>query len=158
VNRLSFPFNAPDLKEGKKYAWQVIVYTGSIILKRSEIWTYSVKCGEGKQQVSTDSYRMMKETNDGNFYAADKILRFSFNNPYNAGDLNFSITSLANPEAVIKNLPKLKMQTGLNKYDVDLSENNAFKTGEEYLLTVRLINGKELKLRFTYRNDVGYGQ
>lgn len=158
INQLSFPFNAPDLKEGKKYAWQVIVYAGSIILKRSEIWIYSVKCSEEKQQPGTDSYRMMKEISDGNFYAADKVLRVSFNNPYNTGDLNYSITSLADPGTIIKNLPKLKMQPGLNKYDINLSENNAFKTGEEYLLTVKLINGKELKLRFTYRNEAGYGQ
>ena len=158
VNQLSYPFNAPELKPGKRYAWQVIVYTNQTILKRSDIWVYNVKCPEEKQQVNTDSYREMKETNDGNFYAADKVIRFSFNNPYNAGYLNYSIVSLVNPGQPIKELPKLKLQTGLNKYDIDLSENKAFKSGEEYLLTVKLINGRELKLRFTYKNEIRYDQ
>lgn len=158
INQLSYPFNAPELKIGKRYAWQVIVYTGTIILKRSEVWVYTVKCNEEKQQVNTDSYREMKETNDGNFYAADKVIRFSFNNPYNAGDLNYSIVNLANPGVIIKNLPALKLQTGLNKYDIDLSENKTFKNGEEYLLTVKLVNGRELKLRFTYKNEIRYDQ
>ena len=158
INQLSYPFNAPELMLGKRYAWQVIVYAGTTIIKRSEVWVYTVKCNEEKQQVSTDSYREMKETNDGNFYAADKAIRFSFHNPYSAGDLNYSIVSLANPEKVIKKLPELKMQAGLNKFDIDLSENKSFKSGEEYLLTVKLINGRELKLRFTFKKETGYDQ
>ncbi len=156
INQLSYPFNAPELKIGKRYAWQVIVYTGQTILKRSEIWVYTVKCPEEKQQTGTNSYREMKEINDGNFYAADKVIRFSFNNPYNADDLNYSIVSLANPGEAIKSMPKLKMQTGLNKYEIDLSEKKAFKNGEEYMLTVKLVNGRELNLRFTYKNESVY--
>lgn len=152
VNQLSYPFNAPDLQKGKRYAWQVILYTEKIIMKRSEIWIYEVKCEEEMKQVSGDSYREMKEVNDGN-YIADKVVRFSFTNPYNAGPLYYSIASLANPDVVIKGLPGLTMQAGLNKYDLDLSENKGFKNGQEYVLTVRLSNGRQLKLRFIYKNE-----
>lgn len=152
-NQLHYPFNAPALKEGKNYVWQVIVYTGKIILKRSEIWTYTVKCEETKKEISGDSYRELKETDDGNFYIADKVLRFSFNNPYSSGSLNYSISSLSDPGIIIKNLPQLQQYSGLNKCEIDLSENKIFKNGQEYLLKVRLANNRELQLRFIYRNE-----
>lgn len=152
-NQLLFPTGAPALKEGKTYAWQVTVYTGKSILKKSEIWTYPVKCEEIKQQPNTDSYRELKETEDGNFYVADKVLRFSFNNPYSAGDFGYSIVGISNPETVIKGLPQLKMQAGLNKYDIDLSENKSFKNGQEYLLKIKLINGRAMSLRFIYKGE-----
>lgn len=152
-NQLLFPTGAPELKEGKTYAWQVTVYTGKAILKKSEIWTYTVKCETIKQEPNTDSYRELKETEDGNFYVADKVLRFSFYNPYSAGDLGYSIVGISNPETVIKGLPQLKMQTGLNKYDIDLADNKAFKNGQEYLLKVKLVNGRAMSLRFIYKGD-----
>ncbi len=153
VNQLAYPNSTPELKAGKKYAWQVILYSDVTILKKSEVWTYTVKCEEEKQQPSTDSYREMKENQESNFYVANKIVRFSFHNPYNGGDLNYSIASLTNPSVTIKNLPKLSLQPGLNKYDVDLTENRDFRNGQEYELTVRLVNGRKLMIRFIYKNE-----
>jgi hypothetical protein len=153
VNQLNFPFNAPELTLGKTYAWQVIMYTDKVVLKKSEIWIYKVKCEEQLPVVSGDSYREMKESNDGNFYIASKVLRFSFSNPYSGGNLNYSIVNLSNPALGIKDLPKLSLQPGLNKYDVDLRENKAFRSGDEYMLTVQLPNGRNLRLRFIYKNE-----
>jgi hypothetical protein len=152
-NQLQYPFSAPALKEGKMYAWQVIAYTQKIILKKSEIWTYTVKCEEIKKETSGDSYRELKETDDGNFYIASKVLRFSFNNPYSSGPLNYSISSLSNQGADIKKLPSLEQYSGLNKYELDLSENKAFKNGQEYLLKVWVAGNRELQLRFIYKNE-----
>jgi len=152
-NQLSYPFNAPSLKEGTTYAWQVIVYNSKLIIKRSEIWTYTVKCEEVKKQPGDNSYRELKEIEDGNFYIADRILRFSFNNPYSKGLLDYSISDLANPAITVKGLPRLEMQAGLNKYELDLTEINAFKTGKEYLLKIRLANGRVMPLRFIYTNE-----
>jgi hypothetical protein len=153
VNQLNFPFNAPELKEGKKYVWQVTVYTEKIILEKSELWLYKVKCPEENLEQVSGSYREMKEGIDGNYYVADKIVRFSFNNPYNAGVLSYTIVSLANPGLAIKNLPKLDMQAGLNKHELDLRERKDFKNNQEYLLSVHLANDRELKLRFLYKNE-----
>jgi hypothetical protein len=153
VNQLNYPFNAPDLQKDKKYVWQVTVYTGKTILKKSEIWTYTVKCDEAIEQKGTDSYREMKENDIDNFYIADKSLRFSFNNPYSAGVLSYSIVSLADPGSPINGLPQLTMTSGLNKFELDLSAIKGFKKGQEYLLTVRLINNRQLKLRFIYKNE-----
>jgi hypothetical protein len=67
--------------------------------------------------------------------------------------LSYSIVSLANPGSAIKSLPKLEMQAGLNKHDLNLSEIKVFKNNQEYLLSVHLANGRELKLRFIYKNE-----
>jgi hypothetical protein len=152
-NNLFYPPSAPELKEGHSYAWQVTVYTGKTILSKSEIWVLKIKCDEKKQDINTDSYRELKETDDGNFYIASRVLRFSFNNAYSSGELNYSIENLSDPQSAIKNLPKLKIFSGLNKYDLDLSENRSFKNGQEYLLRVKLINNRELRLRFIYKDE-----
>lgn len=151
-NTLFYPSNASELKEGQQYAWQVTVYVKQTILVKSEVWTFTQKCQEPKQEPVTDSYRELKETEGGDFYLANTWLRFSLNNPYAAGDLTYSITSMAEPGKPIKGLPALKMTPGLNKYDIDLSDNKAFKTDQEYVLTVRLANNRTYKLRFIYKN------
>lgn len=152
-NQLLFPGGAPSLTEGKTYAWQVTVYVEKAILKKSEIWTYKVKCEQEKQEPGTDSYRELKENDAGNFYVASKVLRFSFYNPYNGGLLSYSVVNLSDPRMPLKQLPELRILPGLNKYDVDLSENKAFKNGQEYMLKVKLTNNRQLHLRFLYKNE-----
>lgn len=149
-NSLIFPAKTPDLKKGHKYVWQVTAYEGKTILTKSEIWQLEIKCEEEKREQSADSYRELKEVEDGNYFVANKILRISFNNPYNPGVLNYSITSLSKPDEKIGRLPQLKLSAGLNKYEIDLSENNSFKKDEEYMIIVRLENNRTLKLRFIY--------
>jgi hypothetical protein len=151
-NQLRYPSNVPELQKDKLYAWQVILYSDKTILKTSEIWSYKVKCEENKVLPNTDSYRELKETDDGNFYIANQVLRFSFNNPYNSGKLEYSISKVTDLQTAIKGLPGLKMQTGLNKFDIDLSENKSFVVGQEYLLTITLINNRRLTLRFIYKD------
>ncbi|MBS1735180.1 MAG: DUF928 domain-containing protein [Bacteroidetes bacterium] len=153
ANSLLYPANAPDLQEGKQYAWQVTVYDGRTILKKSEVWTFKVKCDTILRLTSTPSYRELKQIDDGNFYVANRYLRFSLNNSYNAGTLNYSIASYANPELVIKGLPSLKLYNGLNKFEIDLSENKSFREGQEYVLRVNLQNGRSLSLRFIYKTE-----
>jgi len=152
-NTLFYPSNAPELKEGQKYAWQVTVYASQAILVRSEVWTFTLKCQQPNKDTNTVSYRELKEIDAGDFYVADTWLRFSLNNPYTAGDLGYSITSMEEPNKPIKGLPKLKLAPGLNKYDIDLSENSTFKDGKEYLITVRLVNNRVLRLRFIYKHE-----
>jgi hypothetical protein len=152
-NTLLYPAKTPELKKDHKYVWQVTAYEEKTILTKSEIWQFEIKCEEEKKEQSIDSYRELKEIEDGNYFVADKILRVSFNNPYNPGVLNYSIVSLSKPDEKVRKLPELKLSAGLNKYEIDLSENSFFKKDEEYLITVRLENNRVLKLRFIYTDD-----
>lgn len=152
-NQLIFPASQQALKEGKKYVWQVTLYTGTILLRKSEIWTYEVKCDVSKVDTLTGSYRELKENSDGDFLVVDRVLRFSFHNPYSPGALAYSIVNMANPGKPISHLPKLTVKAGLNKYDLDFTDNKAFKKGEEYLLKVTLSGNRELRLRFLFNYD-----
>jgi hypothetical protein len=150
ANMLLYPVHSPELGEGKKYAWQVIAYSMQTVLTKSEIWTFTVECDKEKEVADGDSYREVNAGNDGSFYVANKYLRFSFTNPYNTGVLNYSIKSFSEPDKTVKRLPVLKMQTGLNKYVLDFTNNRFFKDGEQYQLEIMSGDGKLYTLRFVY--------
>lgn len=154
VNSLVLPPNAPDLKEGGRYAWQVVVYDNNTILKKSEVWAFTVQCRENAPVLSADSYRELKENEDGNFYTTDRLLPFSLVNPYGGAEqLAYSIECVSDPAVWVKNLPALKLAPGLNKYILDLSELRTMKEGQEYTLNVQLPNRRQLRLRFTYKQE-----
>lgn len=153
ANTMMYPVNIPELKEGSTYAWQVSIYSNLAIIKKSEIWTFTVRCEDAKKVPPADSYRDLKEADNGDYYIANKYLRFSFNNPYSAGKLSYSIECLSDAKNAVKNLPTLQTISGINKYDLDLSDNYSFKSGNEYLLKVYLPNNKQLRLRFIYKNE-----
>lgn len=155
ANYLPYPVNIPELKEGSRYAWQVTVYSRNqkAILKKSEIWTFTVRCSDNSREPAAESYRELKDAEDGDFYLAKNFLRFSLNNPYGEGSLAYSIECLSDPSLEVKNLPKLKLASGLNKYDMDLADNKSFRDGKEYLLKVYLPNNRQLKLRFIYKKE-----
>lgn len=153
ANTLMYPVNIPELKEGVSYAWQVTIYSGLTIIKKSEIWTFTVKCQDDKKIPPGDSYRELKEVDNGDYYIANKYLRFSFYNPYSANILSYTIECLSDVKNVVKGLPKLQSLNGINKYDLDLTDNKSFKVGNEYLLKVYLPNNKQLRLRFIYKNE-----
>lgn len=154
TNNLNYPVYLPELKQGLSYVWQVTVYTDKTILKKSEIWTFAIGCSEKPKSIDNDSYRELKDGEDGNFYITDQFLKFSFANPYKASPLQYTIMCTSDPKATIKNLPPLWAQPGLNKYEIDLSENKTIKEDREYLLSIFLPNNYQLKLRFTYRKKL----
>lgn len=153
-NILMYPPAAPALAEGSKYAWQVTAYTPGVIITKSEIWTFTAGCDSVKKPVEGQSYRELKTGGNGGYLIVqDGVLRFSLNNPYQAGKLNYSIENLSAPGVTVKHLPVLNVNPGINKYDLDLGENSLFKEGEEYLLKVYLPSTEIMTLRFIYKND-----
>jgi hypothetical protein len=150
-NILNFPSQAPSLIEGKTYAWQVLAYAGKTTVTQSEIWSFTIKCGERKTDSTRNSYAELKVELDGNYYVADRILRFSFDNPYGDGMLSYDIRDVSKPDKSIKKLPPIKMKAGLNVIDLDLSTHPAFKNGGQYILTVSNIEQHKLQMRFLYK-------
>lgn len=148
--RINYPQNIPALVKGKKYAWQVLYSVQNMLVTRSEIWTFKIDCEEEKTFEPGDSYRELQTMISGDFYVAKRVLRFAVNNPYAAGELDYTIVQLKEGKP-IQNLPRLKLLAGQNKYDLDLTEFRAFVHDENYQLTVRLPNGQNLYLRFIYQ-------
>lgn len=150
--RMNFPMSIKELDKGKTYVWQIYYSVNNILLTKSEIWTFKIDCEEEKEIQGDDSYRELKPGVGGDFYVATRRLKFAVNNSYNDGDLNFTITNLKETDKPVQNLPKLKLITGANKYELKLSEYREFKNGEHYQLEVQLPNGQKLFLRFTYQD------
>jgi hypothetical protein len=147
---LLYPPNAPALKEGERYVWQVIAYSGTTIITRSEIWTFKIACDKNEEKPDGDTYRQVTTVDDGSYFVTGNTLRFSFENFYQAGDLQYSIRSLAEPDKEVKRLPVLKTRTGLNKLELDLEKMKSIKKGQQYLLTIISGDGRKYLLRFVY--------
>ena len=151
---INYPSQYPDLQEGKTYCWQVIAYQEKIIMSRSEIWEFTVQCKENQTPLPNDSYRELKNLQNGNYYIANRVLRFSFTNNYSLKHLNYSILDVSNGSKAMKNVPKVDILPGLNKIDVDLSDLD-LEQGKHYILKVYPFNEQAIEVRFIYQdNDV----
>jgi hypothetical protein len=149
-NILTYPSQLPDLAKDRNYAWQVVVYSGSTVITRSEIWTFKTACGNTVQELDEKSYRELKEEAAGETLLTRGALRFAIRNPYESGPLSYYVVPMENQDKKIRNLPKLQMRNGLNQYSLDLESYNAFKAGEEYMLVVEMKNGRKSYLRFVF--------
>lgn len=148
---LIYPVEAPDLQKEQTYAWQVTAHSGKTMITQSEIWTFTIHCEDSIPGSPESSYRELKADGDKNFYIATGTLRFSFQNDYKEGKLDYTIVDLADPGKVIKKLPRINMQHGLNKVNLPLSRMGSFVAGNQYLLKVKNSANQELTLRFVYQ-------
>jgi hypothetical protein len=149
---LIFPPSAKELEEGKTYAWQVTVYKENMILNRSEIWDFTIKCNDTPKVEPTDGFRDIEDLSKGNYYIANGRIQFAVYNAYAETNLQYSFFSLGKPDQAFKHLPKVKLKRGNNNIVIDLSDNDAFIDGNHYILTVRMPNNTLKKLRFLYKS------
>jgi hypothetical protein len=152
ANMLMFPATARGLLSGKRYAWQVTAYKDGIVLNRSEVWEFVVKCQDTMAVAAPElSYRTIEDLAKGNFYMAQGRLSFVLVNSYAEQPLQYGITCLTNPKIRVARLPEKKLLRGRNKIDIDLANNKAFKQDYSYMLTVVMPNGQLKNLRFIYK-------
>jgi hypothetical protein len=149
---LLYPPAAKELEEGKSYTWQVTVYKDGMILNRSEIWEFTVKCNDTPKVEPEDGFRDIEDLAKGNYYIANGKVKFALYNAYEATNLQYSMFCLNKPDQTFRHLPKLKLNRGNNNITIDLSENDAFIDGYHYIITVRLPNNTQRKLRFLYKS------
>lgn len=149
---LIFPPSAKELEEGKTYAWQVTVYKEGMILNRSEIWEFTIKCNDTPKVEPADGYRDIEDLAKGNYYIANGRVQFAVYNAYEETNLQYSFFCLNKPDQAFKHLPKVKLKRGNNNIMIDLSENEAFIDGNHYIMTVRMPNNTLKKLRFLYKS------
>jgi hypothetical protein len=149
---INYPSVNPELKEGKTYYWQVIAYEKGLVISKSEIWEFTVQCKEAIKPGPNDSYRELKLMVNGNYYIANRFLKFSFRNDYNISKLKYSILDVAKGGEEMKHLPEVKLQQGFNKIDIDISD-LGLKPGNHYILKVYPFNEPPVEVRFVYKED-----
>jgi hypothetical protein len=147
-----YPYDAPILKAGKHYGWQIHKIVNQVIVDRSEAYEFIIPL----DIVPSSQYYKMKVKSDGNIYLADKTkLKFEFVENHQANELKFSVFDEKNKEISgrigrdkeeqRKNLPELK-HIGSNFYEVELGA--AAKPGIYKLVVVDALKKKyELKYR-----------
>jgi hypothetical protein len=149
---LPYPPVAPELKNQKRYAWQVTAYKDQTILNRSEVWEFMVECQDSiKKVIDNIGYRDIDDLQKGNFYVAAGYIRFSLANPNEEQRLKYEITPINDIDKKIKGLPKIKIVNGLNKITIDLSENGKFVNQQYYVMKIWLTDGSTKSLRFLYQ-------
>ena len=150
---LLYPPQVAALQKDKKYVWQVIACLGNTKVTQSEIWEFNTKCDDKKPDSSKESYRELSSSLNGNYYVVSNTLRFTITNPYNKEKMDYSITDLSDPAKKIDNLSEVKVQTGLNKIDIEMEDVKGLETNKMYLLKIRNIGNQPLYLRFIYKGD-----
>ncbi|WP_276480267.1 DUF928 domain-containing protein [Paraflavitalea pollutisoli] len=148
---LIYPANANSLVEGKTYTWQVTVYKAGVILNRSEIWDFTVKCTDTPAVERSEGFRDIEDLAKGNYYVAHGKLCFAVQNPYQAQAVEYALFCINKPDQIFKKLPKVKLRSGDNNVTIDLSEMKSMVDGFNYIFTVRLPNGRTQKLRFIFK-------
>jgi hypothetical protein len=148
---INYPSGHPDLKEGKTYVWQVVAYQSNVVMSRSEIWEFTVQCSEPGKQIPVESYRELKLLVNGNYYIANRALKFSFRNNYSIKKLSYAIYDIGNGMKRLKDCPEVLLTLGLNKVDIDLTELE-LEPGKHYLLRVYPFNEPEIQIRFVYED------
>lgn len=151
---LPYPSIAPELESKKRYAWQVTAYKDRTILNRSQVWEFTVDCRDSvKKQPDSSSFRSIQDLQRGNFYIADRQLKFALVNPYQAQDLQYEIYAVTGSGKKVKHLPKVKLLNGANRIMIDLGDTGAFTDNRYYIIYVTLPNGDKKSLRFLYQDS-----
>lgn len=151
ANQLSFPMGSPQLKEGKKYAWQVSELSGLDVFNSSEIATFSVGCSE-PEIIGIESFAEVKSFYTGKIYYYSSTINFSLVNPYTPGVLKYSIVHVPSLKK-LKNLPELKMTSGLNKFVLKTDGIKGLIKGEPYKIEVYNLGNAVHYINFMIKDE-----
>ena len=148
---LFYPPLSRELQEGKRYAWQVLANRGDMVLGRSEIWDFTVKCLDSTKALPVESFRNIEDLVRGNFYIAEGRVLFAVNNTYERAELKYKLQCISKADQKIGKLPKIQLERGRNQIEIPLEQLDGMVDGYFYLLTVALPNGESKQLRFRYK-------
>jgi hypothetical protein len=148
---IQYPADAPALKVGETYAWQVQKFAagGQGVIAKSEAWKFTIR---EEKVVPDQKYAVLKRKPDAGYYFAanDKIF-FRFDEPYAGAKLKCRILNekqeellpvMENEENREKGAETENLKTtGYNRFEMDLSPYN-LKTGYYYLEVMNEKNEK----------------
>ena len=128
-HQLLYPFDAKELKEGTKYAWQVQKSGDGVVINKTEAWTFVIRqAGE----LKSVKYVGLKNQLDGSYYiATEGLIYFKFSEEYKTpGDLKFILTNdksqaveveIKRDEGKNENPTTTLKNTGTNLYELNLN-------------------------------------
>ncbi len=89
-HQLQYPFDARELKEGNRYAWQVQKIGDGVVINKTEAWVFITK---SKPENKSLKYVALKPELDGSFYTAyNGEVFFKFSEEYKTqGNMNLTL-------------------------------------------------------------------
>lgn len=89
-HQIIYPYDAKELKQNSKYAWQVQKISDGVVINKTEAWTFFTKPTEEKRSLK---YVAVKNELDGSFYTAyNGEVFFKFSEEYRTqSGLNFTL-------------------------------------------------------------------
>lgn len=126
-----YPFEARELVEGKKYAWQVQKISNGNIINKTEAWEFNIA---KPTPVNENKYVALKKKLDAGFYLAENNkVYFKFDEQYSSGELKCYIFNskhkLIKPsiEEDGSNGTVNSKVNGYNRYEINLTKLNLKK-------------------------------
>jgi hypothetical protein len=155
ATNFQYPLAMPELDTAKLYAWRITAKTNGKPIANSEVWSFRIK----KDQLSSTTalgsgaFAQLKSQEDGSFVVCDGILRFQYDNEYNAGTVAVTITDLTAAKRTQLTLDSsaYTVRYGSNYMQLNLNDHKGLKNGHFYLMEI--MNEKQQKwyLKFEYR-------
>jgi hypothetical protein len=152
--QLFYPYDAPELKDGHRYGWQIQKIKNNILVDKSEAWEFILPL----EVIPTPQYHKLKTKSDGTIAAThNEKLYFEYDERYQNDALKFFVYDPSNeliqtisPELPSKDLSEENGQTqlhhtGANYYEMDLS---GFAEPGIYRLVT--INGKKQRYELKF--------
>jgi len=155
THSIQYPYDAKELVEGKKYAWQVQKMSNGIVTNKTEAWEFIMRI---KPQEKEIKYVALKQTVDATYYTAyNGKIYFKFIEEYHSkGNITAHIKGDKGEEITIKiskdeenkaDHDETKIKTiGDNRFVLDLNKSN-LKHGN-YLLIVKNEKREVFYLKF----------
>jgi len=151
THTLQYPYDAPQLKKGKQYAWQVQKISNGIVINKTEAWKFSIVI---ENPVADVKYVALKKVLDAGYHKVENNkLFFKFEEEYVSGKISCiiynskrgTIVPRVKSEGVTTNDLNFK-QNGYNRYEINLNELE-IKKGY-YTLEAKNEKGETFLLKF----------
>lgn len=165
---LPYPPEAPKLEIGKTYAWQIFAQAGEFPLGSTEVWTFKVVQQEAESlPLATDTFfRELKLAPNGSYNPITQKLRFIYPNRWGASLLDYETSSppsnldriyykiypAGKQDAPLTPTISTNLVSGVNKVTINLSGVSGITDGENYILVLRDVTGRQYYLEFTYNS------
>lgn len=130
-HQVQYPYDAKELKDGTKYAWQVQKVGDGVVINKTEAWVFNTKA---INELKSMKYVAVKSELDGSYYTAynGKVF-FKFSEEYKSqGQLKFTLLDSKSQQIEIEilkdkeltkgekqDLTKIK-SAGDNRFEMDL--------------------------------------
>lgn len=165
---LPYPADATGLETGKTYAWQIATTVGDFDLGYTEVWEFTVNEGEAEKLLSipAPAFRELQTVPDGTIDIITQKLRIEINNRWGAPNLVYgSVPPLTALDAIYYKIYPVGKQSnpinmtssivllrGINKVTINLQGVSGIVSGEQYILVLKDVGGREFVHEFTYQN------